>query len=353
MNCNMETVNSPVLQPYHPVRRWFARLTDYALVTLLINFTVVCILRIRPISNLLSGFISWLSVFVSVPITAWMLHFFGTTPGKWLYGLCIWSKNGGKLSLTDALYREWNVLSSGMGYQIPLWSLWRLWKSYQDYREGEIEWDQQSEYQYMPWRSGRKLILALTVVAVITTNLFIAADIFSPKYLGDLTIDEFAENYNYYSNLLAGENDRPRKMTENGAWMEDPVGHVTVYATAQPTYPKQTFEYQLSSNQLRKISYTNQWTDIIWYSPLEKECERAAVTAVMSQKGTGLADLIKITKLLNDTQFDTDGSITYNNVTISWQIKSDNCQFANGKYFTRIDDTKESFVSVSFHIEIQ
>lgn len=73
----------------------------------------------------------------------------------------------------------------------------------------------------------------------------------------------------------------------------------------------------------------------------------------MSQKGTGLADLIKITKLLYDTQFDTDGSITYNNVTLSWQIKADNCQLVNGKYFIRIDDTKESFVSVSFHIEIQ
>ena len=47
------------------------------------------------------------------------LHYFGTTPGKWLLGLSVESVNGGRLSVAEARWRTGDVLLSGMGLNIP------------------------------------------------------------------------------------------------------------------------------------------------------------------------------------------------------------------------------------------
>ena len=339
-------------RPYHPIRRLFARLTDYALVTLLLEIIFVTIIRIRPVTDFISNIITWTNVLISIPVSAWMLLRFGTTPGKWLYGLGVRSENGDKLCFRDSMLREWNVLKLGMGFHIPLWSTWRLWNSFRDYQEGEMEWDQRAEYQYATWNPVRKRLLTVCIVFIISANLLVCADMICPKHQGSITIEEFATNYNYYSEILAGKNESYARMASDGTWVPESPGTITVYATAQPTYPKQTFDYQIENDKISKISYTNEWTEIIWFAPLQTECERAAITALMSQKGTGPVDFIQFIELLNDTTFEHDGMITYKNINVSWQIETTNCQYWNNKFFSRIDDTKESNVHVSFEIVI-
>ena len=115
-----------ICREYHPFRRFLARWADYCLAGNLLQFLFIVLLKVRPYSNLLANTLTFLAPFLMVPVGALMLHLWGTTPGKWCMGLHVESENGGKLTFSAALDREWSVLRDGFGFGIPLWIYWRL-----------------------------------------------------------------------------------------------------------------------------------------------------------------------------------------------------------------------------------
>lgn len=61
----------------------------------------------------------WLMLTMYIPwfaVEAWLLHRFGTTPGKWLMGLAVRNDDGSLLSLKQAIWRSLRVLVTGIGF---------------------------------------------------------------------------------------------------------------------------------------------------------------------------------------------------------------------------------------------
>lgn len=126
-----------------PWRRYFARQFDFALYGLLWSLVSQWGLRLNiggsyVMLNVLSTMVG---AVLMVVIEPFLLHFWGTTPGKWLFGMEIRTPNGEKLAIRTGFYRTWQVFTGGMGWDLPIWSWYRLYKSYQASTAGELPWD--------------------------------------------------------------------------------------------------------------------------------------------------------------------------------------------------------------------
>ncbi len=214
---------------YHPIRRFAARMMDYALLWLIVEFLIVVVLRIRVVSTLWDMVLDYGLLFLSVPLQAWMLHKWGTTPGKWVMGLSVPSEDGSFLDYSSALNREKDVLKLGLGYGIPGYSLYRLYRSWQDYGDWEPEWDWECEYTYQIPSPRQKGILAAGVALCVLLSIVTIRDQFLPRYRGDLTVTQFAANYNYYLELLEDDVDDTQKLTREGKHHPPRQQHHRVY----------------------------------------------------------------------------------------------------------------------------
>ena len=79
----------PVKKEGHPCRSYFARMLDYSLLGALLEFILVVVLRIRPFNEGAEALVGFATYFIAIPIFAALLHFWGTTPGKWAMGIKI------------------------------------------------------------------------------------------------------------------------------------------------------------------------------------------------------------------------------------------------------------------------
>ena len=342
----------PVKRPHHPVRRFLARMTDYAIARMVVKFLLIVVLRIRPYGSFLSGVVSYGVPFLMVPISAFLVSRWGTTPGKWLFGLAVQSENGGNLRLSSAWDREWQVLREGYGFGIPLWSLWRLYKSYSAYADQETDWDCWTEYQYLPWQNKRKTLLAAACAVIVGMNLWIGLDAFKPKFRGPLTVPEFAENYNFYYTFMDDQITRSERMQPDGTWYLESNEYVTIYVNGQPEETKKSFDFTMNNEQISEIRYENSWSDVFMLTPVTASCKNAAITAIMSQKGMGLEDWYAFAKQIDSANLTEDGRLTYANIEIAWDIETENCKVVNQQYFVSADESLESSVRIVFEIRI-
>lgn len=346
-----KTFQERVSREYHPFRRFFARWIDYTLVGNLIQFLLVVLLKVRPYSNLQANIVTFLTPFLMVPLGALMLHCWGTTPGKWCFGLQIESEDGGNLNFSSALQREWDVLRYGYGFGIPLWIYWCLYKSYRTYQERDPDWDWESEYNYRPRSKKRScglvgLILVIALLIATSTSFQ-----FQPKYRGDLTVAEFSANYNHFKTMLYSEYDGLQRLQRDGTYVPEP--HVaTLYMDGTPVKEHYSFDYVKEGEKLKEIQYQNTWHDIFFLDPIGIHCDLAAITAVMSQEGMGIESLWNFVELWNTESILETGDIHYGNVRIYWSIETENCKRTqDGLYFSS-DDSKDSAVTLNLTIAL-
>lgn len=102
-----------------PWRRFFARNVDAGLYGLLWSMLAQWVFRINPENyiqltaslawTLACGYAGWLLTFVFEPV---LLHYWGTTPGKWIFGLSVRDEDGEKLSIRTAYARLWACSST-------------------------------------------------------------------------------------------------------------------------------------------------------------------------------------------------------------------------------------------------
>ena len=158
-----------------PWRRYAARWLDLLIYGLLWNAIARCIFRL----NLGSGiYANWLftlldtavGVLLMLLIEPVLLHFWGTTPGKWLFGLRVRAENGEKIAYRTAFARTWLVYTDGMGWYLPLWIIYKLWKNYQLCQREEMPWDEENGCRIvmretkMKWYRVPAFILATALV---------------------------------------------------------------------------------------------------------------------------------------------------------------------------------------------
>ena len=181
---------------------------------------------------LLSTFVPFLLMLLLEPL---LLHLWGTTPGKFLFGMKLRDSEGEKLSLADAFFRTWGALFWGLGLDIPYFGFWRLWRSYSVVmdRHDRNRWEYvhstgQPEQYLIP--EGRRYCIPFVLIYLLSClgNLIQGGDLsyMPPNRYTDfphrnlLSEEEFAENYQfyldrYYSEYLDALEEYP------GVWTAD------------------------------------------------------------------------------------------------------------------------------------
>lgn len=348
MDSSATIYSEDIPRPYHPLRRYFARLFDYGWITILLLTLFSVIIRIRPIPNWLSIVIQYGSLLLAVPILALMLHYCGTTPGKWLFCLSVISENGNKLDYAIARDREWQALVRGYGLGLPVFRTVRLCMSCYFYREGRLNWDDYSETRYHTFGRKHKVLIIAAVIAMTISSLLVAADSLMPKYRGELSLEDFSHNYNYYAKI---NNEDSLTMLADGQF--DDWNTVFVDISGDASNATHEFEFIMQNDNVKTITYGNTWTNIRHVVPISERCEVAVFTAVASQRGVNIIDMLKFGKIWKNADLTTDGKLESNGVVITWDIEHEYCYISEqGIFYPRMDAGEDMPASVSVTLTI-
>lgn len=339
--------------PFHPVRRFIARLIDYGIVYLFVRFVLEVVFRLRIEGLLITDLISIGSMILSIPLTALLLSTVQTTVGKWIMGIHVEWYTGGKLSFREALRREWLAFRYGMGFGIPFYQIWRLYRSYKDYRDySETEWDRGCLQSFFYWGALKKCLMVIVIVLYLAGSVLISLNTLLPPYRsGDLTVSQFAANYNRYLSIF--DEDSDMELLSDGKWpwggtSTSNSGVIHIDLSGKPERENANFEYMLEGDRITEISYYNSWTDFSFSNPMSSKFYIASVAAAMSQNGMYYNDLLAFSKLWDQEYRSENGSIIYENVEICWTIQSKDCILTSVGYMA--ENGKDGYVSLDFRI---
>lgn len=203
-----------------PWRRLFARLLDdylYTTVWVLFGLLVIHKSPATDTGAAWSALAGIVSVILMVLIEPLFLSTWGTTPGKWLLGLSVRNNTGQKLSYGEGLYRTVQALWYGMGFWLPIYSLVRGYKCYYDCTDGKtLEWEWDSELQLKDEAAWRAVAVVAAVVLLLSARVGAAKLAALPPHRGDISVAEFAQNYN----RLAGYHDYVSRLDSDGTWRD-------------------------------------------------------------------------------------------------------------------------------------
>lgn len=184
-----------------PWQRYFARTFDMGICGLLWFAIASLGFRYRAYTpstgnNVVNGIVGAVLMLLIEPF---LLHFFGTTPGKWLLGMRIEGRHGRNPDLDCAFSRTAQVVFWGLGVGIPFFSIYRLYKSYKTEQEGEsLPWEEETEilYRSRSWKGVLSYVFCTALVLLFAFGVFTEAEL--PLHRGDLTVAQLAENYQFY-----------------------------------------------------------------------------------------------------------------------------------------------------------
>lgn len=230
---------SDVIPPVRaPWRRFFARLLDFWLYSLLADAFLLIVCHLNPARQgsgfgVLSIILALLGMLFLEPL---LLHLWGTTPGKWLTGLSVAADDGDRrLSYGDGLARTVGVLRYGLGWGLPVYRLIRLWKSYKTCDANcDLPWEDGSVLSLRQRRRWFTPVLACAYAAALFGVLLLCIVLAElPRHRGDITAAEFCGNVNrmaaYQGIYFGGTWD------DTGAWQADDYPYVIHMGAQVPT----------------------------------------------------------------------------------------------------------------------
>lgn len=333
----------------HPWKRFFARTIDLALLHCVIYFIVSVVLRIRPLNTPIYTVLGFEIVIhlLWIPIEGLLLHYWGTTPGKWIFGIRIESVNGGTLPISVAMMRSWNILCSGYGLTIPIFTLWRQYRSYREYQENfqlgwDREWDSEVQFDYY-YGSLKKALIGVIAAAYAVTIVWTVNDRLRPIHRGaDLTVEQIYENYNDLIETLAGEQRGSSAGSGNGVIISigsKPVGN--------PTGP----DFVTENNIVRKITYSATYEDIMMLNIFNGYMTNMTVSVAMAQDWMSIFCYDDFANQFSQAIRAEDGSFTYNNLEIRWQTDATNCEYSGSMFYAK-DSNQPSTVTYTIELFI-
>lgn len=345
-------------QPKHPVRRFLARYLDRALLGLLLEGIVIVLLRIRPVDDFLQFLIALLSILLLIPTESIMLHLFGTTPGKWLSGIRIESCDGGNLSRKASFDRTIRVMTHGVGWYIPIYSIYRMHKSYRMYtEEGRTLWDDTADILYAKQSRTQAFIRWMIAFLLLgALNGMIALDLIKPQHRGNgLSVAEFADNYNYYRYM---NEEIGYKMDDNGQFIYDyhiENGQIVSFIMEKSANLEVPCTYTTENGQITRIKYEQIFTDSHFMPSVAGSSDLFLLTIVLSQPGTGLRELLELEDLLQKQGRRETGEFSFRNLTVRWETDAENAQYIVEKDFAYYlaTDGKPTRIHIQFEIDIQ
>ena len=147
------------------------------------------------------------------------LRLFGTTPGKALMGLRLIGADGRKLRWADGFFRYVWMLWSAYGFYIPGLEIIQLYRSFERCRREETQpWDRETIYTETTFRFRNVAAIALVLALGLGGAKVVEATAQLPPNLGDLTVAEFAENFNRQAEYLGI--DLGGELDSSGVWRE-------------------------------------------------------------------------------------------------------------------------------------
>lgn len=248
-------------------RRLFARLFDEFLTSMLLIAALALAGRNPALVNdTLFGLAVQLVILFVEPL---LLHFFGATPGKALLGLRLSGAGGDNLTYAEGFTRHLMLLWYGLGLWIPIWSLVRLYQSAKRCMEDESQpWDVDVAYTAKSFRPryAAALILAAALLAGGVEAVNTASQF--PPNRGDLTVAEFAENFNRQADYLDLD-FYGQRVDETGAWEDLPYnGTFYVNIGGWSEEKNLPFTYTVEDGRLTAVSIsaeqknTEHWVEL-------------------------------------------------------------------------------------------
>lgn len=201
----------------YPWRRFFARWLDLLLYSLIWSAVGALVLRINLpdiwIIRLMSSYLDYLTMMVVEPV---LLSTWGYTPGKWIFGLQVRGRDGGKISWGDAMNRTWLVFAKGEGYGIPIYNLYRNYKSYKACTDCEtLPWEENCGYAIKDESGLRCLGFVGVAAALFGLTVLVALQAQMPRYRGELTAAQYVANVN---DAISFHRLGLPEMNEEGGW---------------------------------------------------------------------------------------------------------------------------------------
>lgn len=236
-----------------PWRRFFARSLDLTIYSTI--FEAIAALGFR-INILETGFIynvisTVLTLVFMILAEGFLLSRFGTTFGKWIFGIKVTTKDGHKITFTEGIERTYGVIRYGLGFQIPFYDLYRQYKSYQDCRDcWQLEWDRDFQITLQDKKKLR-IVLFITVNAtLILLSLGVYQLSTLPVHRGELTVEEFCENYNAYARFFKFESDI---LLPDGTWQQKT--ETDSYTMDLYEYDNPDFEFVVEDGILKGVGF--------------------------------------------------------------------------------------------------
>jgi len=194
-------VQDELPQVFDPHIRFMARFIDMMLYGLLWNFIRTFLLHQNILdpsigeSAVLWGIILLFTIILE-PI---LLSLFRTTPGKAIYGITIEKEDHQRLTLEESFQRTWGVLSKGLAFGILPITTITIALSRTRCENGQVQpWDEGIAYRARDYKYYRNLITFLIFLLFIGVNILFTFVYYSPPNRGELTVEEFVENFNHY-----------------------------------------------------------------------------------------------------------------------------------------------------------
>lgn len=337
-------------QVFHPWRRYFARFFDMSMYNILWSAFLAFAFHVNLAtrSNLGNFFDFFIAIVIMLALEPLCLHSFGTTPGKAIFGLRIETPDGRLLSYGEGLDRTWGVIGIGMGYNIPIYNLVRLWKSYSLCSENEAQpWDESISYTIKDTKWYRSIFYIGAYAAVLAALFTIISAQQLPPNRGDLTIAEFAENYNYYAKFF-DINFGNEHLDENGKWVKNDLDgsvYIEIGHTEKPEY-NFTIENEYVTGVSFEIEIKN---SKVLLSSYDTEMFLASLAFTGAQKEMKLYSKIPIrigTQIKNKT-FE-DFHFIEAGITFTCDIEHSGYWDAQSDFLFSAENATETFFSLNF-----
>lgn len=262
------------------LRRLFARFLDLYLYKVVWSVVLVLVwnvnISLRTTAwTLMDSYIAFGFMLLAEPF---FLSRFGTTPGKWIMGLSVKNYDGNNLTYELAFSRTWSVFLYGLGLGIPFYDLYRIYKSKVICSNGEsLYWENESAVLFRSISAGRVVGYIGCTILLTGVMLFAVYFVSLPINRGDITAEEFCENYNRlaeYYNL-----EERYVLMPDGTWEEKSVNGTTyVIEIIRDEKPQFLFETD-TDGYLTGVSFEMIYEDESMRVPAYQEEQLLAIKA--------------------------------------------------------------------------
>lgn len=360
------------IQKPHPWKRFFARSLDYALYEFILSVIWEGLLHQMTADTFLysCGRVI-LVITLTMALEPVLLHFFGTTFGKWILGIHLTDSDGVHLRYQTARRRTLQVIWRGEAFHIPIADLICCLRSRKKYVEqGKTDWDIEYDVEYQfrnrkTWICAGAWMAATAVMAFFT--LLLDEYQYIPPNRGKLTVEKFAENYNWYVKKLSLVNkttaDSSDYLTEQAVYppREEKTGVIVIELTANG-HVKPQFLFETEGDFITAVTYTGTHTlkpkewfsgyypeNIYTFLALAGAQEEISIWNFGFRQVIGKLDALNAENILNSCELNAAGLHLTNRVT----YKNRNLCYINGMGVFNSGSLTDAEFTIQFRAEVK